>query len=373
MRTVFLVLVMSCCLPVMAAVVQPLEGERIQGGSVSILDDGLVAIDGRKVALADCDWLAFRDPDLAPVPRGAQALSLVLADGSWLPADVIEAGADDALRVTLIGGSIELELGTVVGWGTETWLAGLVDSEQDVVQLGAERYRGAIQGISGGKLAIEVAELGLIELPLERVSGARLAEAAEAPEHLVLAANLSAGRPPVLLRPGPELTLNAAPTVVMPAPSGRLRVDGGRRVWLSDLEPSAVTEQGAFGVTWPYSCDRNLEGGPISLRSQGFQRGLVLHSEAALTWKLDGGFVRMVATVGIDDLVASEGDCSITVLLDGVVKWEQASVRGAAEPMLLDIDCTGAQKLEVKVGFGERYDIGDHLALAGAYLIRAKP
>jgi len=353
-----------------AASAVTLDGERIDGDALSLLAGGVVRIDQRELELADVDWIARREAE----PAAWTGPSVLLADGSWIPATRIGPGGPDAIVADTVLGELALPLGTVIGWGPGEWLQAGTGADGDLVLVGAERYRGTVLGIDQDGLMLEVEELGEVALPLAKVVGLRLAEPVRPPTGLLLAATLDAGRPPAVLEPGGSgATLAALPTVaVAPLPPGRLQVLGGRRVWLSELDPVDVSERGAFGVTWPHGRDANLDGGPISLRGRRYERGLVVHSEAELSWQLEGAFVALVATVGIEDLVGAEGDCDVQLLVDGEERWARSGIRGGEAPEDIRLDLAGAQRLTLRVGFGRRYDIGDHLALAGAYLVRAE-
>lgn len=364
-RIALLLVLLTVVLP--AATVARLDGQVLEGDEIAFTPDGeAVQLDGQRIPLSDCDWLA-RIPGDPPPPVG---YGLLLADGSWLPAAGVVAGGADVVVAQTVLGELELALGTVIGWGDGNWVLAQDGAEDDLVLLGQERYRGTVLGLREGQLTIDVAELGEVQLPLARVTGLRLAEPIRAPAGLLLAVRLAEGRPPLKLRPGSRLTLVAAPELVVPLPAGRVEVHGGRRVWLSSLEPADVTETGAFGVTWPHRRDENFDGGPISLGGRRYERGLVVHSSAELAWDLGGGYRSLVATVGIEDLVGAEGDCRVRILVDGEERWVRERVRGGDQPEELRIGLEGAQRLTLQVEAGERFDIGDHLALAGAYLVR---
>lgn len=354
-----------------AATAVTLDGERVEGERLELLSAQRVRIGDRTLALTDLDQLATSER----VAQDWPGLFLVLADGGWLPIDRLTAADDDAIVVETPTGLLRFELGQVLAWGTADWLAAADAGTADLVQVGAERYRGRVLGLGDDRLAFEVDEVGEVDLPLDRLSGLRLAESARRPDGLTLAARLDPRHPPVHLRPAEDGRLRfavAEDQVLAAWPRVPLRVHGGRRVWLSALEPAAVREEGLFGVTWPHSVDVDLDGGPIGLRGRRYERGLVLHSEAELAWDLDGAYQSLIAEVGIEDLVGTEGDVDVWILIDGEERWVREGVRGGEEPVSLRLDLSGAERLVVRVGRGERYDIGDHLALAGAYLVRAR-
>jgi hypothetical protein len=46
-------------------------------------------------------------------------------------------------------------------------------------------------------------------------------------------------------------------------------------------------------------------------------------------------------------------------------------VRGGEAPASLDLDLQGVTSLRLEIALGERFDIGDHVMLADAYLVQA--
>lgn len=341
-------------------------GER--AGPVVFTADGLT-VAGAAVALADCDRIRLGGGG-APALATAR-LGLWLADGGWLPIERIEAaaGADQvAVRGPL--GALVLPLSAVRGWG-ETLPAG---GERDQVVVASGAYAGRIDGIADGRLRFASEGLGELQLPLGDVLGLRIAGADRAPRGLHLALAIDAAHPPLLLLPGPRPRLAAAPEAELAAwpASCELRVEGGRRVHLSQLDPASVQEEGAFGVTWKHRRDANLEGGPIRLDGRTWARGLSLHSQCELGWALDGRYERLRALVGIAEEVGGEGDCTVVISGDGTPLWKTDRLVGGARAVAVDVPLTGVKTLTIAVGFGGRYDIGDRVTLADAYLVKAK-
>ncbi len=359
-----------------AASVGTLDGRTLNGPAL-VLDGkaGTVACGGTTMALADCDWL---EPGAGTGLANAanRAFGVWLVDGSWLPAERIRPGAADH-TVELVGplGTLTLPLAALRGWSTSGEPPAGEKAEADQVQLESGVYSGRVEGIVAGKLILRLdIDPKPQELALDQVRGLRLAGALKSGRGLRLNAVLDDAHPPLRLLPGDPLTLAAAPAVAVGAgiSAVRLRIDGGRRVWLGDLAAAHVEETGAFGVVWPWQKDRNLDGSPLRLGGVRYDHGLTVHSQASLSWKTAGAYERLRATVGIADLVADQGDCAASVLADGKTVWKRDSIKGGEKPQLIDLDLTGVQVLELHVDYGARYDIGDHLVLADAYLIKGR-
>ena len=52
--------------------------------------------------------------------------------------------------------------------------------------------------------------------------------------------------------------------------------------------------------------------------------------------------------------------------------WQSARLTGRDKPQAIDVSLEGVKRLEIRIAFGNRYDIGDRVAFADAYLVRMK-
>ena len=291
-----------------------------------------------------------------------------LADGSWLPYTRLAADGKDRLRIDGPLGTCSVPLAQVRGWGPTDPPAG----EHDRLVLGGGPVEGQVTGLSAeGVLSFRTTlDPEPVPVPITDISAAVIRVAAVTPAMPALLATLADDRPPVRLKVLPSgLALAIGGSIVTPPPT-TLIVDGPRRQWLSALTPSSVREDGAFGVVWPWKRDTDLDGGPLRLGGHRYASGVSVHSAAVLTWTLGGTVTRLRALIGIADLVAPEGDADVTLTGDGRELWREKRLRGGEPPRTLDLDLTGVTSLTLTVGLGERYDIGDHVTLADAYLVR---
>jgi hypothetical protein len=55
---------------------------------------------------------------------------------------------------------------------------------------------------------------------------------------------------------------------------------------------------------------------------------------------------------------------------EGRELWRRTGIRGGQPAVAVAVDVVGVKNLIVTVDYGARYDIGDHLVLADAALIR---
>lgn len=153
----------------------------------------------------------------------------------------------------------------------------------------------------------------------------------------------------------------------------------GKIVYLSDLEPESVRWNAYIGSPsnstnlakfYEPRFDRARDGGPLSLYFDGeikrFDKGLALRSQTAVVFRLPDDFRHFVATVGIDPSVRDAGHVQLVVSGDGKPIFEAIVTGKDAEPLQLDLDIQGVQRLRILVDFGDELDISDHLNLCNA-------
>jgi hypothetical protein len=148
----------------------------------------------------------------------------------------------------------------------------------------------------------------------------------------------------------------------------------GKVQYLSDLEaeltevtPYFGAPKGIAGYTAALEPrkDQSLDGEPLKLVETTYTKGLALHSQTRLAYRLAGKFRQFSAIAGIDDAVTTGGNVRLQISGDGKPLWEGTIERGD-DPQPLELDVTGVKRLELVVGFGEDLDIGDHLDLCEA-------
>ena len=380
-----------------AAQVQTLDGQSFAGEPVA---DGMQPAGTAAVVVrwADIARVAFEHPPWPearyrkPVPRSTRPggrtdsaaplpvpddNGVFLTDGSWLPGRVLSGDRPDHVSVVGAWGGFIVPLGAIRSWGRLPEDGG----KDDLLLLSGGLTPGRILGFDERGLRFE-SPLTPEPLPLDRVAAAAVAGAPRParPGAVVLWHQSRSDRPGVaLVRRGegwapalsvPPATASDTVTGLLPPPPW-IAVDGPRRVSLSDVPPSKVVEAGAFGVVWPWRKDRDLDGNPILLGGQWSSRGITVHSAATMAWQVRGQYRAFQARVGIADALGTEGDCILHIRGDGR-SLAAHRLRGGDKPIALDIDLSGVVELVIEVALGERYDIGDHVVLADAALIRAR-
>ncbi len=154
---------------------------------------------------------------------------------------------------------------------------------------------------------------------------------------------------------------------------------GGKLAFLSDLEPSAVKSSVFFSPKeevrsladfYSLSRDIGLERNPLKLDGKVYRKGIALHSQTSVEYRLPSKFRRLQAVVGIDDNVREGGgDVQVRINGDGRALW-QGRFRGTEPAVPLDLDITGVKRLEIAVDFGGDLDVADHLDLCDAKVLK---
>jgi len=168
-----------------------------------------------------------------------------------------------------------------------------------------------------------------------------------------------------------RLKLAAGPTVLLPvADLAELRVRNDRVLFLDELEPVAY-EFEPFGVTrWPWRRNRSVSNGPLRIAEQTFERGLGVHSQSRLTYRLEGDYTRFAAAIGIDSAVRPRGHVIFRVLVDGQETFNSGPVTGSDPVRAVSVPIPGGRTLELAVDFGEELDVSDHANWAEARVMR---
>lgn len=150
-----------------------------------------------------------------------------------------------------------------------------------------------------------------------------------------------------------------------------IRFLGGRAEYLSDLEPAEYRFTPYLAARWPLKNDSNVIGGPLRLQGREFPKGLGMHSQSAVTYKLDGKYQRFQAVIGIDDAAERQGSVVFAVEVDGKRVFESGVLTGSDPPQAIaPIPLRGADRLTLIVEFGPFGDVRDYADFCDPVLIR---
>ena len=150
----------------------------------------------------------------------------------------------------------------------------------------------------------------------------------------------------------------------------RIECLSDRLRFLSDLRPQAYEFEPFFEKQWKYAVDKSLSGRPIELGGRSYPRGICMHSQARLTYRIGGQYRQFAFVAGILDEMEDRGNVTMRVLGDGGLLWQRENVRGGAKPEQVVIAISGVYELTLAVDFGGDLDLSDHACWAFARLIR---
>lgn len=171
-----------------------------------------------------------------------------------------------------------------------------------------------------------------------------------------------------------KLTLASGAEVSVAMSSVKLLDFSSQRLtWLSALEARDIKHEFVFiDRAKAMEHDRDVWNRPLRLGNRTFSRGVCIRSKTSLRYRLNGDYSRLQALMGIQQGYA--GDVKVTLTLDGRKLLEQNVTAMDPEPHRIDLDLTGGLVLDVLVDYGPvENDIGDHLILADARLLKAQP
>jgi hypothetical protein len=140
--------------------------------------------------------------------------------------------------------------------------------------------------------------------------------------------------------------------------------------YLSEREASATQYVGFVGPPRPYRRDATVDGHPLRLSGQTFDRGLGTQSRTLLAYRLSPGDRRFQATVGLDETAGPLGNVVFRVLVDNRERFVSPPMSARDTPKVIDIDVSGAKIIILATEFGERGGVRDIADWAEARIIR---
>ncbi|MEV0468529.1 beta-galactosidase [Streptomyces prunicolor] len=96
------------------------------------------------------------------------------------------------------------------------------------------------------------------------------------------------------------------------------------------------------------------DGRPITIAGVGYAKGLGTNSVSDVELYLAGQCSRLTADVGVDDETSGAGTVTFSVIADGKTLVTTPTIRGGQGAVPIDVDVSGAQVIDLKVG-----DAGD--------------
>ena len=159
----------------------------------------------------------------------------------------------------------------------------------------------------------------------------------------------------------------------------RVDVRSPRMVFASDLQPSAVVQEGLVVLGEPggagadvasaYRRDLSIAGRPLKAGTKVYEKGLGVHATCKLTYDLAGKYESFAATIALDPPVPGKGDCVFVVLADGQERLRR-EVKGADAPQAITVNVAGARQVTLAVLDGPDWNLAGHANWCDARFIR---
>lgn len=366
-------------------VLVPVEGRPLPAALAATDSDGNLVFEaagGRRVfSRRDivC-WGRCAEPERGPV--------LLLHDGSLLAAQLVglKDGVMKADSDSL--GLLEIPISRLAALVLELPAAPverdrLLDralqaesAETRAVLLNGDVVRGRLLALGGADIQLET-EVGPLTLALGRVSSITFpraaAESAAAPGRMVvglddgsrvLAERLAIDeRGATLVSGGGAWTADLKRLVFLQPASDRV-------VYLSDLAPEGYRHVPFLNFAWNYRLDRNVLGGRLRNAGQIYLKGIGMHTASRLTFAPPEDAKLFQASLAIDDAANELGSVRFRVFVDGGQKYVSPTIRGGDPPVPIEVDVSGAKRVDLVVDYADRADVQDHANWLGARFVR---
>lgn len=146
----------------------------------------------------------------------------------------------------------------------------------------------------------------------------------------------------------------------------------GAAVYLSDLKPAKYEYAPFTDGAWPFAADGNVAGHDLRLGGAVYDKGLGLHNQGGLTYRLDGRYRRFEALVGLDERDGDGGSAVVKVLADGkpLDVGARRPLTSGAGPLPVSVPVAGVKELTLRVEFGPDGDVLGVVDWADARLVR---
>ncbi|AGA26208.1 NPCBM/NEW2 domain-containing protein [Singulisphaera acidiphila] len=141
-------------------------------------------------------------------------------------------------------------------------------------------------------------------------------------------------------------------------------------VYLTEREVAEARYVGYVGPTRPFRRNSSVDGHPLRLAGQTYDRGLGTQSRTILAYRLAPGDRRFQALVGLDDRAGPLGSVVFRVLVDAQERFISSPISARDTPKAIDIDVQGAKLLILITEFGERGEVRDFADWVEARLLR---
>jgi hypothetical protein len=281
-----------------------------------------------------------------------------------------------AIPMDAVSRLIQTQGKTVAFRGLVEWFFATRNAEDAVLLTNGDVIRGFIAALTAEGLEVDAAA-GPIRVPQRLVLAAHFVHppptappALHAVVHLRHAGRLTAT---ALECDGETVVarLHAGPTAHFPLDRvASIEVVGGRWVWMTGLRPISFEQVPMLSLSWDFRIDRNVAGGPIVVAGEAFSHGLGVHSRSVLVYELDAAYREFVTSFGLDDDSGPLADVNVSILVDGMRRYESNHVRRGTLLGPVRLDVARAGRIELVVDFGANGDVQDRFDWVEPALIR---
>ncbi|MBA4312860.1 MAG: alpha-galactosidase [Chlorobiaceae bacterium] len=127
-------------------------------------------------------------------------------------------------------------------------------------------------------------------------------------------------------------------------------------IWLDELDLTSM--QCGWGTP---EANKSVEGNPLTLAGQKFERGVGTHAVSTLLLNLDGKGKQFTAFVGLDDeVVDGNGSVKFFVVGDKKILWESPVMKKGDKPEKVNLNLDGIKLLGLLVGDADDWIDYDH-------------
>jgi hypothetical protein len=358
---------------------------------------------GDKTAIAGADWISMQQEG-RPRPAPPTQRLVVLGNGDRLPLNASEPVRlqDGRLQFTPAE-PVRPQSGTALSLfrpyvgvlllavpagvdDVELFLARLhrEPRENDVVLLrNGDRIEGPVNRLSETDGCESVVDEQTVRTPMSRIAGIAFATTSLArprPRKLHALAVLAGGarvqfaslRRDAALKQWSGRTTSGV-DVAFPEPALiALDLMQGRALYLTEVPPLGYKYTPYLGAQWPLGVDTGLDGKPLRVGEDHYDKGLSLHAPSRITYWLDGHFTWFESTVGLDPAAGTRGRARIALIVDGkrypLADGKELSADDPPLPVRLDV--RGARTLVLVVELGSLGDVQARVNWGGVRLLR---
>jgi uncharacterized repeat protein (TIGR03806 family) len=156
-------------------------------------------------------------------------------------------------------------------------------------------------------------------------------------------------------------------TVVAPSATA-----AGTEVFLSDLRwQSATSGYGPVERDRSNGEQRAGDGRPLSVGGKDYAKGLGVHANSRIDYRLGGAYTTLLAEVGVDDEAGESGSVTFEVWADGAKLFESGPMRGGMPAREVKVGIAGRSNLTLIVTDAGDGIGSDHADWADARLVRS--